>query len=480
MKRTLHWFDYITINIYWFALTTRSQVLSPLIIPLLVQRFVGEAAKGTYVGNMRLWALMAAVLFQALMGMLSDHSTSKWGRRRPFIFAGTLGEIVLLTLIGFTAGLDGMTGYWFLFALYTLSMVSSNTAHAATQGLIPDLVPENKRGRFSGVKALLELPVPLIFVSFVIGKMVSNGHLWTAIITLIGILFICMLIALKVPEEAQLKQNTAFDWQPIFRLLLMTAAFTGIILIMGAIVKQLMGVIIESGSSNSNIAITLIGLIGMAIAIFGGVWSSIAIGIGNRIKQNKSFTWWVITRLAFLTGSTNLAGFMIYFLQEKFIEYQGEKAAGPAATIVMFVGIFILMSALPSGWLSDQFGKKLLILVSALLAALGTVIVIIAPGLTFIYIGGSLVGAGIGFFYAANWALGTELVPPTEAGRFLGISNLAGAGAGAVGAYIGGPIADQIGYTHIFVIYTILFLFSILALGQIKEKKTMTSNLHPS
>jgi hypothetical protein len=29
-----------------------------------------------------------------------------------------------------------------------------------------------------------------------------------------------------------------------------------------------------------------------------------------------------------------------------------------------------------------------------------------------------------------------------EAGRFLGISNLAGAGAGAIGTYIGGPIAD--------------------------------------
>jgi len=104
------------------------------------------------------------------------------------------------------------------------------------------------------------------------------------------------------------------------------------------------------------------------------------------------------------------------------------------------------------------------------LAAAGTSIVIFAPDLTMIYVGGSLVGAGIGFFYAANWALGTSIVPKSEAGRFLGISNLAGAGAGAIGAYIGGPIADRIGYTPIFAIYTILFIFSIFTLAQIQEK----------
>jgi hypothetical protein len=37
MQRVIRWYDYITINIYWFALTARSQVLTPLVIPLLVQ-----------------------------------------------------------------------------------------------------------------------------------------------------------------------------------------------------------------------------------------------------------------------------------------------------------------------------------------------------------------------------------------------------------------------------------------------------------
>ncbi|OJX39566.1 MAG: hypothetical protein BGO78_13755 [Chloroflexi bacterium 44-23] len=470
MKRAIRWYDYITFNIYWFALTTRAQVISPLIIPLLVQRFVGEAAKGSYVGNMRLGALMIAVLFQALMGMLSDQSNSKWGKRRPFIAAGTIGEVIILILIGFSAGLDGMTGYWFLFALYTLSMASSNTSHAAMQGIIPDLVPENLRGRFSGVKALLELPLPLIFVSFVIGRMVSKGNLWGSLFLLIGILIFCMLITMTIRETPHTNPYKSFDWQPILRLFLMTAAFAAIILISGFLVRQATRLTLDEFGVPNQSVVVILGLIGMAFAIWFGVWSSIAIGLGKRIKEQRSFTWWVVNRLTFLAGSTNLAGFMIFFLQERFVQYQGEKAAAPAATITMFVGIFILISALPSGWLSDRLGKKIMITISALLAAAGTVVVIFSPTLTLMYAGGALIGAGIGFFYAANWALGTEIVPSEEAGKFLGISNLAGAGAGAVGAYIGGPIADQIGYTPLLGIYAVLFLLSFVALFNIREK----------
>ena len=104
MKRALNWFDYLTINGYWFSLNTRNQVLTPLLLPLLVQGFVGEAVKGAYIGNLRLWALMTAVLVQALMGILSDHSRSRWGKRRPFIVVGTLGEIAAFLLVGIIAG----------------------------------------------------------------------------------------------------------------------------------------------------------------------------------------------------------------------------------------------------------------------------------------------------------------------------------------------------------------------------------------
>jgi MFS family permease len=471
MQRAIRWYDYITINIYWFALSTRAQVLTPLVIPLLVQGFVGEETKGAYVGQIRLWALMAAVLVQAFMGSLSDRSTLRWGRRRPFILMGTLGELLMLTLIGFTVGLKGMGGYWTLFGLYILSMVFSNTAHAATQGLIPDLVPEAKRGRFSGVKALLEVPAPLIFIALVIGKLVGAGNLWGALLALMAVLVICMLLTLLVPEQPLRQPRSELDWKPFVRLVLMAVAFTLVILGVGAVVNTIMR--LSSGlPSNSALALTgLVGLVGMGVAIALGVWVSVRIGIGPEIRQYPSFPWWVMNRLAFLAAGINLAAFMVFFLQEKFVELQGEKAAGPAATAIMLVGIFILLTALPGGWLADRFGRKPLVAISGVLAALGTFAVVYIPHMAVIYVGACLAGATTGAFFSANWALGTDIVPKDQAGRYLGLSNLAGAGAGAIGAYIGGPIADNLGYALLFSIYGVLFLLSIAALTGIQEQK---------
>ena len=470
MTPKLRWYDYISINICWFALTSRSQVLTPLILPVLVQRFVGEAVKGTYIGQIRLWALMVALLMQALMGLLSDRSTSRWGRRRPFIAVGTGLEVLVLVGIASVTRLEGMTGYWVLFGLYILSMISSNTGHAATQGLLPDLVPPDQRGRFSGVKALLELPVPLVFASFVVAGMVAAGNLSGALAALIAVMIVCALVTMTVREVPLITTPTPFDWQPLGRLAAMTAAFTLVILGMGAVSRAALRWIAGLDGAAAASLRVMAGILGMAIAVGVGVWLSVSIGLGKEAREHRSFTWWVTNRLSFMVASTSLAGFMLYFLQERFAEFPGELAAAPAARVMLFVGVSILLTALPSGWLADRVGKRLLVTVSALLAMGGTFIILIIPTLPAMYVGGSLIGAAMGIYYSASWALGTEIVPQSQAGHFLGISNLAGAGAGAIGAYIGGPIADAYGYVVLFTIYGVMFVLSILALAGIEEK----------
>jgi MFS family permease len=479
MRRKLHWYDFITVNIYFLGLTTVAQT-NGLVTPLLVQQFVGENTKGSYLGMLRLWTLMAALLMQAVMGMLSDRSTLRWGRRRPFIFIGTLADLVFIAGLGFSAGLSGLTGFWFLFIVALLLQASSNVAQAAQQGLIPDLVPENQRGRFSSVKAILELPLPLILVSFTVAKLVSRGMLWAGLLLAAGILTLSMLITMFVPETPRKEPPGPFNWQPILRLALMAGTFTAVILSTGAAVN-LLGNLFRSITSMPLLVLLMggTGFLAMLIAVAVGVWVSVRVSVGSEAAQrNPGFSWWVINRLAFLVGVVNLSTFAVFFIQAR-LGYERETAAGPAALLMTVVGVFILFSALPSGWLTDRFGRKPLIAISGLLAAAGTLIALLSPNLNIIYVGGTLIGVATGLFYTANWALGTDLVPRREAGRYLGISNLAGAGAGAVGAYIGGPIADYftvnmpqfqgLGFIVLFSIYGALFLFSVFALSQIRQ-----------
>ncbi len=474
MNRVLRWYDYITINIYWLGLTVLSQTCG-LVFPLLIQGFVGEESKATYYGSLRLWTLMVALLAQAMMGMLSDRSMLRWGRRRPFIFAGTLGDLVFLSAIGFLAGVEGMTGYWLLFILAIFLQISSNTAHSAEQGLIPDLVPEDRRGRFSGIKAIFEVPIPVILVSFTIGKLIANGQMWAGLLVAMGIVTLVMLLTMLVREEPLKETPPPLDWTPFLRLVGMTAFFTLVILGVGQVVKWVSTLLTEISSAALLFGIMgVLGLVAMVIAVAMGVYFSVRVGVGEDAKKNPSFTWWVINRLFFLVGTTNLSGFAIYFFQGR-LGYVEEKAAGPAAQLMMIVGVFILLSALPSGWLADRFGHKRMVMLSGLLAALGTAILVLTTSLSVIYVGGCLIGIATGFFFTSNWALGTRLVPRAEAGRYLGLSNLAGAGAGAVGGYIGGPIADfftaqfpaipGLGYVLLFTLYGVMFLLSVVALA---------------
>ncbi len=485
-SRPLRGFDTIIINIYYTGLSTLSQTMTPLVVPLLVQQFVGEQRQASAYGAIRLWTLMTALLMQAMMGMLSDRSRLPWGRRRPFIMAGTLATVVVVIAIGLTSNLQGDVGYWTLFSLLILMMVTSNTAHGAQQGLIPDLVPENKRGLFSSIKAVLEVPIPFIFTSLTIGKLIAGGHFWPAIGVLIAVLLTTMLITMFAPEKQLEDKPAPLDFAPLARLALMTAAFTLIILGLGEAVRRLSSLFpAGAGSSLALWGMGLAGLAAMAAAVILGVLAGAGLALGEEARRNSSFVWWVINRLAFLVGATNIPSFAIYFLQGR-LGLSKTSAAGAVANLFIVIGGLILITAPLSGRLCDRIGRKPVAAISGLVAAIGGVLLALSTNLTMVYVAGAFVGVATGAFYTANWALGTELVKPGQAGRYLGIANLAGAGAGAGGAYLGGPIADHftrvapqlpgLGYALIFGIYAALFLLSTLALTQVKKPQAVLVN----
>ena len=216
----------------------------------------------------------------------------------------------------------------------------------------------------------------------------------------------------------------------------------------------------------------LAGLAAMAGSIFVGVYLGAQVGIGRDARQQRSFVWWVINRLLFLAAVGSIQGFALYYLRDVLLLPDAERWTG---ILLAVVAVFLVASALGGGYLADRIGRRRLVMVSALVAAAGTLFLLVARDMSLVLVGGSILGAGAGAFMATNWALGTDLVPPQEAGRYLGISNLAGAGAGIVGAGIGGPMADffnrlepGLGYLVIFAIYGGLFLMSVLALTRVK------------
>jgi MFS family permease len=182
----------------------------------------------------------------------------------------------------------------------------------------------------------------------------------------------------------------------------------------------------------------------------------------------------VVNRLLFLAAVGSVRSFALYFLQDV---VQIPDAAAATGKMIMLTGIFILLAGLGSGFLSDRIGERGLVALSGLLAAVGVAILFVQD-LTVIYVGGSIIGIAAGLFLTTNWSLGTKLVPPEKAGLYLGISNLAGAGAGVVGEGIGGPLIDffnrtspGMGYLAVFAMYAIMFVIATATLYWVRVPK---------
>lgn len=464
MKK-LRWFDYITINIYWLGISMASASLTPIILPYLVALFVGEEVKGTALGTLRSAGLAIAILVQPMAGLLSDRSRLRWGRRRPYIFFGTMLDLVFLALVGLAGN------YWLLFASILLLQFSSNIGHGALQGLIPDLVPEEQRGRVSGVKAIMEL-APIIITAFTTARLIGAGKVWAALLLVMAFFLVTMLITVFFVHEEPLREAVKEPLSPqLIRIVLLTLIFVVVTALAGGIVG-LVGRLSRGMGAVQLIAVGIAGLLAMAGAIILGVWWSARVGIGEGARQYPSFTWWVVNRLLYLAAVGSIQGFALYFLQDVLHVPNAPVAVG---NLMMVVGIFTLLSTLPSGWLADRFGRKPLVALAGVAGALGTFLLFLSHTMPMVTVSGLIIGLSAGVFMTTNWALGTDLAPPAEAGRYLGVSNLAGAGAGIVGAGIGGPMADffnayqkGLGYLVIFAIYGALFLLSVVTLLKVR------------
>ncbi|GHJ91391.1 MFS transporter [Streptomyces sp. NE5-10] len=79
-----------------------------------------------------------------LFGALSDRTTSRHGRRTPWIVAGAAGGALALLLLG------AADAVWVLFLGWCLVQLTLNAAFAAVTAAVPDRVPRGQRGAVGG------------------------------------------------------------------------------------------------------------------------------------------------------------------------------------------------------------------------------------------------------------------------------------------------------------------------------------------
>src|SRR5260370_17171399 len=95
-----------------------------------------------------------ALLMPIVGGWLSDRTASRWGRRRPWMVAGTAVNVVGLGLLA-VAGTPT-----FFFIAFLLVQASNNVAEGAYAGVIPDVIPSERRWQASSLLPFIEHLAP--------------------------------------------------------------------------------------------------------------------------------------------------------------------------------------------------------------------------------------------------------------------------------------------------------------------------------
>ena len=212
-KRVSGWYIFV-LNAYWIGLSFMWNSLHVTILPAVLLKYVPETQKNTWLGLLTFGGLILAMLIQPLSGAISDRWQSKMGRRRPFMWLGTGGDLVFLAIMGFIGGLPA------LFIGYVGLQITSNVAHGPAQGLLPDEVPASQLGMASGIKTTLDM-VGIILSSLLMGFLISakDPDPTLSTIVIIGLLIVFGLITLLGSHEKStfVAQRTRVDWKALWK-----------------------------------------------------------------------------------------------------------------------------------------------------------------------------------------------------------------------------------------------------------------------
>jgi MFS family permease len=138
----------VTLSIYWLGIQVIWGGLNTIIIPGRLDDLSRET-QGTLLAIIFIAGAVAPIIIQPTIGVISDFTVTRWGRRKPYIVIGSLLDVVFLAGIAFSNEFVAMVAFYFLL------QVSSNFAQGPFQGYVPDLVPARQVGLASGLMGLM-------------------------------------------------------------------------------------------------------------------------------------------------------------------------------------------------------------------------------------------------------------------------------------------------------------------------------------
>lgn len=343
----------------------------------------------------------AAMVAQPIAGQISDRTRTRFGRRAPWIVIGALAGA--LSLIGLAMA-DTLVGF---IIAWTLVQISFNFAQGPLSAIMPDRVPQRRRGTFAaltGIGLMVGAVGGQVVGAMFLGN-VSAGYITFAVFAVLAL----TLFVLFNPDHS----SERFAREPFS---------------LGEFLKTF--------------------------------WV-------NPVAH-PDFFWAFTGRLLLYTGYFAVTGYQLYLLQYYF-RVPDPAAVISLAGLLSLVGIVI--STIVSGPLSDRFGRrKPFVFASAAVVSVAFVLPWMWQDVTAWIIMTFVAGFGFGMFQAVDTALISQVLPSAKSfAKDLGVVNIAATLPQTLAPGVAGLIVLSFGYQALFPIGIVLGLLGAVAIWPIKS-----------
>ena len=433
--------ELIRVSLYWLGLTSIWAGLGVILASRLeLEGLVGGDEVGRTLFLLTLPGTLIAIAVQPTIGSISDYTASRWGRRKPYIFIGTILDVIFLAGIAFSQELIAIA------AFIALLQFSSNFAQGPFQGYVPDLVPAEQVGVASALVGLMQVFGNV--TGFVIGGLaVATGQFALALLALGLIELVTMLaVVIRVRDSRPPRPREGRPWRSI------AAEAWGSDILREHSFLWLVG---------SRLAVLMAGGILINLAV---LYLLRALGYSQELAGSA-----LIVVVGFVALGTVLAVVPAARLSDRIGRKRviyGSCAFGAVGLVL--VAIAPDFAAAPAGvGVAPADGLQLIELLTTdprfLLALVGVVIY----------------GLSAGAFLAVDWALMTDIIPKASSGRYMGLSNVATASAGLLALAIGGTVMDIVGGAErsaagpqaAMWLGVVLFVVGVLLLRPVNERR---------
>src|SRR5713226_4554450 len=182
-------------TVIWLSILPIGTILLPTQVAVL-----DAANKFTNLSIATAIGVLAAIITNPIAGALSDRTTSRLGRRRPWFIVGTVLSAVTLALMANATSFVALVVWWAIFH------IAANAVLAALSAVVPDQVPVRQRATVSAFVSL-SLPLGAVIGALLVTRVAKSTQM--SYYTFIGLLLIVMTLFVLVLRDKPLPKRAA-------------------------------------------------------------------------------------------------------------------------------------------------------------------------------------------------------------------------------------------------------------------------------